>query len=164
MRNCLSRWESEINQNGLRNTDRAVRQVTACSLNSLLHFALYLYRHNKIISCNHNNFIFLLFSLLEPLPLQFHLSKTPLIEMPAAIIKNGDVDAVELWRPSAPEKTAMFKFQTHISQKYSIKLKNYDDLWQWSVSNPAEFWEEVWHQTGVKAHKPYSKVRVHFQS
>jgi acetoacetyl-CoA synthetase len=77
--------------------------------------------------------------------------------MPSSI--NNDVEAVELWRPSAPEKTEMFKFKAHIGQKYNLKLKNYDDLWQWSISQPAEFWEEVWHYTGVKAHTTYSKVR-----
>lgn len=69
-----------------------------------------------------------------------------------------DAETKELWRPSAPEKTQMFKFKTYISQKYNLELKSYDELWQWSVSHPAEFWEEVWHQTGVKAHKTYSKV------
>lgn len=71
-----------------------------------------------------------------------------------------DGEAKELWRPSAPEKTQMFRFKKHINQKYNLKLSSYDDLWQWSVSYPAEFWEEVWHQTGVKAHKPHSRVRV----
>lgn len=77
--------------------------------------------------------------------------------MPSSI--NDDLDAIELWRPSAPERTEMFKFKTHIGQKYNLKLKNYDDLWQWSISQPADFWEEVWHYTGVRAHTTYSKVR-----
>lgn len=77
--------------------------------------------------------------------------------MPSSI--NDDVEAIELWHPSAPEKTEMFKFKTHVGQRYNLKLKNYDDLWQWSISQPGDFWEEVWHYTGVKAHAPYSKVR-----
>ena len=72
-----------------------------------------------------------------------------------------DVEAKELWRPSAPEKTEMFKFKSHINHKYALNLQDYNDLYQWSVANPAEFWGEVWHVTGVKAHKPYSEVRVY---
>jgi acetoacetyl-CoA synthetase len=77
--------------------------------------------------------------------------------MPSSI--RDDAEAKELWRPSAPETTEMFRFKNHISHKYGLKLKNYDDLWQWSVANPADFWEEIWYQTGVRAHKTYSKVR-----
>lgn len=64
----------------------------------------------------------------------------------------------ELWRPSAPEKTQIYDFKTLVSRKYGLALDGYHDLWQWSVSEPAKFWEEVWHYTAVKAHQPYSKV------
>ncbi|KLJ09987.1 acetoacetate-CoA ligase [Blastomyces silverae] len=72
---------------------------------------------------------------------------------------NGDATlAKQLWHPSSPENTRIHKFMSLVSQKYGLQLTNYHDLWQWSVSEPATFWEEVWHFTGVKAQKTYDKV------
>lgn len=68
-------------------------------------------------------------------------------------------DSPELWRNSEPEKTQIYAFQQHVKQKHNIKADNYHDLWQWSVDDPAKFWEEVWHYTGIKAATPYEKVR-----
>ena len=67
-------------------------------------------------------------------------------------------DSPELWRHSHPEKTQFHAFQQHVKQKYKLTGDSYQDLWQWSVDEPAIFWEEVWHYTGVKAKKPYEKV------
>ncbi|KAJ9288397.1 hypothetical protein DTO021C3_3916 [Paecilomyces variotii] len=66
--------------------------------------------------------------------------------------------AKELWRPSSPEKTKIYKFKELVSKKHNITLKEYNDLWQWSVTEPAKFWEEIWHYTAIKAHQPYTKV------
>ncbi|KAL2005472.1 hypothetical protein VTN00DRAFT_2683 [Thermoascus crustaceus] len=72
---------------------------------------------------------------------------------------DGDSTAVkELWRPSSPHATQIHDFKTIVSKKHGIPLNDYNDLWQWSVSEPAKFWEEIWHYTGIKAHKPYTKV------
>lgn len=64
----------------------------------------------------------------------------------------------ELWRPSSPHKAQIHDFKTLVSKKHGIPLNDYNDLWQWSISEPAKFWEEVWHYTGIKAHKPFTKV------
>ncbi|KAI9923474.1 hypothetical protein AWENTII_010043 [Aspergillus wentii] len=63
-----------------------------------------------------------------------------------------------LWRPSSPQDTQIYDFMKRSSQKYGVPLDNYNDLWQWSISETAKFWEEVWHYTAVKAHKPYERV------
>lgn len=74
-------------------------------------------------------------------------------------LSNGNATIVkELWRPSSPESTKIHKFMSLVSQKYGLHLNNYHDLWDWSVSEPSSFWEEVWHFTGVKAQKTYDKV------
>jgi hypothetical protein len=46
-----------------------------------------------------------------------------------------------------------------------------DTLWKWSVSEPAQFWEEIWHYTKINAHTPYQHAQnwagsetLHFQS
>jgi len=43
-------------------------------------------------------------------------------------------------------------------KKYPIRSDSYTDLWKWSIDNPATFWENVWHYTGIKAHKRYDSV------
>lgn len=78
------------------------------------------------------------------------------------INENGHYDesmgVKELWRPSSPQSTQIYDFMTKTSQKYGISLENYNDLWNWSVTETAKFWEEIWHYTSIKAHKPYDRV------
>ncbi|PGH06765.1 acetoacetate-CoA ligase [Blastomyces parvus] len=73
---------------------------------------------------------------------------------------NGDAPAAKpLWQPSSPENTRIHSFMALVRQKYGLQqLTTYHELWKWSVSEPAAFWEEVWHFTGVRAQKPYDKV------
>ncbi|EER24900.1 acetoacetyl-CoA synthase, putative [Coccidioides posadasii C735 delta SOWgp] len=67
-------------------------------------------------------------------------------------------DARELWRPANPEATSIHEFKSIVASKHAPGLESYHDLWQWSVDEPAKFWEEVWNYTGVKAHRPYEEV------
>ncbi|KAI9368985.1 hypothetical protein BJX61DRAFT_536792 [Aspergillus egyptiacus] len=64
----------------------------------------------------------------------------------------------ELWRHSSPESTQIHHFMHRTAEKHGVTLKSYNDLWQWSISEPAKFWEEIWHYTGIKAHKSYNHV------
>lgn len=70
----------------------------------------------------------------------------------------GSSDVKELWRHSAPESTQIYDFMTKVNKKYGLSLSDYDALWKWSTSEPAQFWEEIWHYTHIKAHTPYKKV------
>lgn len=65
---------------------------------------------------------------------------------------------VELWRHPDPESTQMYKFLQKVKAKYDLDIHDYPGLYQWSIENVAEFWEEVWHFCGIKASKPYSQV------
>ncbi|KAJ5097260.1 AMP-dependent synthetase/ligase [Penicillium angulare] len=69
-----------------------------------------------------------------------------------------NTEAKELWRPSAPEKTQIYDFMNKVNEKHALSLNDYHGLWQWSISEPAKFWEDIWHYTGIKAHKPYDEV------
>ncbi|EGD96432.1 acetoacetyl-CoA synthase [Trichophyton tonsurans CBS 112818] len=74
---------------------------------------------------------------------------------------NGDghlMEPKELWSPSIPESTQVYQFKNRIIQRHGLSLQNYDDLREWSIRSPALFWEEIWHYTGVKAHKSYDTV------
>lgn len=77
-------------------------------------------------------------------------------------VTNGDATAVKrLWQPSFPENTRIHKFMSLVSQKNGRQLNSYHDLWEWSISEPSAFWEEIWYFTGVKAQKSYDKVYIH---
>ncbi|KAI7861010.1 acetoacetate-CoA ligase [Circinella umbellata] len=59
------------------------------------------------------------------------------------------VDPPCLWKPSNPEDTEMVKFRHYVNDKFNLKLQNYQELWQWSVDNPAVFWSNVWDYTNI---------------
>jgi hypothetical protein len=67
-------------------------------------------------------------------------------------------EGVELWRHPHPESTEIYAFQQHVAKKHDIANNSYAELWQWSIDHPSAFWEEVWHYTGIKAHRPYDSV------
>jgi len=54
----------------------------------------------------------------------------------------------------------MVEFRERLNKKYKLQLKEYEDLYQWSIKNIAAFWGEVWEYTGIKASQPYSKVTL----
>lgn len=50
-----------------------------------------------------------------------------------------------VWAPSDIESTNIVKFLKQVNKKHNLKLKTYDDLWEWSVhpDSLAKFWGEV---------------------
>ncbi|EAW07658.1 acetoacetate--CoA ligase family protein [Aspergillus clavatus NRRL 1] len=70
----------------------------------------------------------------------------------------GSTEVKELWRHSDPQSTQIYDFMQRLNQKYNLSFRSYNDLWQWSVSQPAKFWEEIWYYTNIKAHQPYQQV------
>ena len=65
-----------------------------------------------------------------------------------------------LWQPSAEriKSTQLTHFIKKIQKKYGIGDTNFSTLHQWSVNNPAEFWEEVWQDCDVIASTTYTSV------
>jgi acetoacetyl-CoA synthetase len=59
--------------------------------------------------------------------------------------------ATPLWSPS-PRRVAdanMTRFIEALNQAYKTKLRDYHDLWRWSVDHLEEFWDAVWQYGGV---------------
>lgn len=56
-----------------------------------------------------------------------------------------------LWSPTTnpPNTTRTFAFLRSINSKFQLNLSTYEDLWQWSVEHPSEFWDAVWDETDV---------------
>src|SRR5262245_16375403 len=50
----------------------------------------------------------------------------------------------EIWRPSPARvaDTNLTRFIGSVSARKGLQLRNYDDLYAWSISQPADFWGE----------------------
>jgi len=62
----------------------------------------------------------------------------------------------KLWEASlsVKKKSNLFKFEKFISKKFNYKInKNYNKLFNWSISNLDLFWSSVWDFTNVKGKK-----------
>ncbi|RLB71572.1 MAG: acetoacetate--CoA ligase [Deltaproteobacteria bacterium] len=67
-----------------------------------------------------------------------------------------------LWKPSA-ERIAnanLTRFMKYLGEQKGQSFSNYDDLYQWSVTERADFWESVWDFGGIIASRPYDEVLV----
>jgi acetoacetyl-CoA synthetase len=65
-----------------------------------------------------------------------------------------------LWKPSDEriKNANMTAFIDFVNKRCHMRLRDYFDLYDWSVTHIADFWAEVWDFVGVKASKPYEKV------
>ncbi|GAB5389312.1 MAG: acetoacetate--CoA ligase [Alphaproteobacteria bacterium] len=56
-----------------------------------------------------------------------------------------------LWTPSQDriEKTALWRFM----QQIDSSITDYDTMYDWSISNPADFWDRVWDFCGIVGDK-----------
>src|SRR5690606_41660950 len=64
-----------------------------------------------------------------------------------------------LWQPS-PERQArstMGRYMRWLGQRYQRHFADYDELWQWSVTDLEAFWASVWEFCDVVADRPYTR-------
>src|SRR5690348_7121028 len=59
----------------------------------------------------------------------------------------------EIWRPSAARvaDANLTRFIASVSARKGLQLRGYGDLYAWSLSQPADFWQEVAHFADVRA-------------
>ena len=65
-----------------------------------------------------------------------------------------------IWEPSEERKknTNITKFTDFVNKRYGQKLSGYNELYEWSINNSADFWASVWDFCEIKASKPYDSV------
>ena len=65
-----------------------------------------------------------------------------------------------LWKPSEEtiRNANMTKFIEYVNQRFSTNLRDYWDLYRWSVENIPEFWSSVWEFCGVISSRKFEKV------
>ncbi|TJY34714.1 acetoacetate--CoA ligase [Pontimicrobium aquaticum] len=66
----------------------------------------------------------------------------------------------KLWEGSKQfkEHSHLHDYKLWLATSKGLKFKNYQELWQWSVTEVEDFWESMWNYFNVISHKPYSKV------
>jgi len=65
-----------------------------------------------------------------------------------------------VWTPSQKQidRSQMTKFIKYVNLSHHLSLKNYDDLYSWSIQDIPSFWESVWEFCEVKYSTPYSEI------
>ncbi len=65
-----------------------------------------------------------------------------------------------VWKPSKTQISAsqMDIFRREVNRKVGTNFKDYNDLYLWSVENPALFWESIWEFMSVKYSKSFTQV------
>ena len=65
-----------------------------------------------------------------------------------------------VWTPSQKQidRSQMTKFIKYVNLSHHLSLKNYDDLYSWSIQDIPSFWETVWKFCDVKYSTPYSEI------
>jgi len=66
----------------------------------------------------------------------------------------------KLWTPTAErfESSRMKDFLDHVNRKFNKEFSTYDELFQWSVDNPADFWGSFWRYSGIKHSTDFNRV------
>lgn len=65
-----------------------------------------------------------------------------------------------LWEPSKQiiEQANVTKFINYVNSKYNLELDNYHELYDWSISSVADFWEGIWLFTEIISSRPYEEI------
>ena len=65
-----------------------------------------------------------------------------------------------LWRPGVDElhNANISAFRDQINSTFQLRLSTYPELYEWSVRNIPEFWEQVWHFTDVIHSQSYNSI------
>jgi acetoacetyl-CoA synthetase len=65
-----------------------------------------------------------------------------------------------LWTPraNALQTSQAGRFIEWLQHNRGVRIGDYDELWQWSVSELETFWSSIWDFFEVRAHAPYQEV------
>jgi acetoacetyl-CoA synthetase len=69
-------------------------------------------------------------------------------------------DGTPLWEPSEglKENARISDYMEWLKAEKGLSFGNYNELWEWSVTDLEGFWASVWDFCGIKASKPYERV------
>jgi len=69
-------------------------------------------------------------------------------------------EGTPLWEPSeeVKENARISGYLGWLKDEKDLTFDDYNELWEWSVTDLEGFWASVWEYCGVQASKPYEKV------
>ena len=72
----------------------------------------------------------------------------------------ADDNKKPIWEPSKEriENSNMMAFIEFIKGSRGMQFKNYNELYEWSVKEPADFWETLWGFSGIIHSEEYTSV------
>ena len=67
-----------------------------------------------------------------------------------------------LWQPSAAaiKSANMTRFREYVCERYSVELEDYNELYQWSLTETEKFWLSVWEWCDVVASNRGDRVVI----
>ena len=63
-----------------------------------------------------------------------------------------------LWKPDSKKETKMAELTAIINHNHDQKIKNYEQLHNWSINHIPEFWEEIWNYCNIIHSESYTQV------
>ena len=57
-----------------------------------------------------------------------------------------------------PYKPRLTIYREWLKENRHLNFSNYDELWNWSVSDIEDFWQSIWDYSQIKSPTPYKKV------
>jgi acetoacetyl-CoA synthetase len=69
-------------------------------------------------------------------------------------------EGTPLWEPSEElrENARITDFMRWLKDEKNVAVGDYDELWEWSVTDLEGFWASIWEYCGIKASTPYERV------
>ncbi|TGO85645.1 hypothetical protein BPOR_0377g00140 [Botrytis porri] len=64
----------------------------------------------------------------------------------------------KLWEHPNPKSTAMYKLMQEINQKHNLQIDNFWDLWQYSTTHRAQFWDQCFQYLNLIYSGSYTTV------
>jgi acetoacetyl-CoA synthetase len=66
----------------------------------------------------------------------------------------------ELWKPGPDllERSGLTQYMQWLAREKNLDLRNYDELWNWSVKDIPAFWGSFFEYAGIISHSPFEDV------
>jgi acetoacetyl-CoA synthetase len=65
-----------------------------------------------------------------------------------------------LWKPTEQQiiNSNMYKFMQSVNNRYDLRMTSYDQLYQWSIENIADFWQHFWQYADMQCSNTCDEV------
>ena len=65
-----------------------------------------------------------------------------------------------MWQPTEKQinNSQMMNYMQLVNQKYGLSLKDYSQLYDWSIEKAEDFWESFWEYSQIINHSPFTNV------